>query len=77
MFTSEVDHEGNDCLKYTGIIGGVDGSCKRNQGGLTGAKRFPTTILIYNESAAFNVNLFEILNEHRKLCNKNKNKDDL
>lgn len=68
MFTEEVDHEANPCLRYEGKIGSYDGDCKTEKGGLQAAKKLPKSILIFDEVLCYNINLCKYILTHRDLC---------
>ena len=66
--TTEIDHEGMKCLRYTGIIGSYDSSCKKEKGGLPAAKKLPITTLIFDENRGYGTNLYQMMMEHCSLC---------
>lgn len=73
MFTEEVDHEGNPCLRYQGRIGSYDGDCKTDKGGLSMANKLPTSKLIFSEELSYNINPYKYIIGHRNNCFRNGN----
>jgi len=67
-FTHCLDHEGNQAIRYVGSVGGVDGDCKNQKGGVASAKDIPTHFLIFNEMLAFGINPYIIICEHKAQC---------
>jgi len=68
LFTDEKDHQGNPCLRYQGKIGSYDGDCKTDKGGLSRAKKLPTSILIFDENLCYDINPYRYILAHREKC---------
>lgn len=52
------------------MVGSIQGESKNHRGGIRNAKDVPTNLLIFDDTLAFGVNLYQIISEHENKYNK-------
>jgi len=67
-FKECLDHDGNAAYRYVGSVGGIDGDCKNQKGGIASAKDIPTHFLIYDDMLAFDINPYKVIQQHKIEC---------
>jgi len=67
-FKEGKDYDGQPAFLYTGSVGGLEGDCKNQQGGVSRIKDVPTNFYISDAELAFGINPYKVLKFHQREC---------
>lgn len=69
----EKEDMGNQTYRYQGSVVSLDGDWKNSREGVAAGKDIPTTIMMFEEDIAWEINLNEVVRDNEKMCGYNTN----